>query len=76
MYALISTIDNLSYLCDDLKCRYIELAVAMDCLMTFSSKRAAQEYADQHDFIALEPVDLRDLTNPEAIDGIENYLSI
>lgn len=75
-FALLSTIDDLSYLCDDHKCRTIEEAVAHDCLMTFSSKRAAQEYADQHDFIALEPVDLRDLTHPEAIDGIENYLSI
>lgn len=74
-FALLSKIDPLNYLCDDGKWRYIETAVAHDCLMTFSSRRAAQEYADTHELHA-EPVDLRDLTHPEAIDGIENYLSI
>jgi hypothetical protein len=74
-FCLLSKIDYLSHLCDDFKWRKLETAVAHDCLMTFSSRRAAQEFADAHELHA-EPVDIRDLTHPEAIDGIENYLSI
>lgn len=75
-FVLQSCIEPYGYLCDDHKCRQIEDAVAHDCLMTFSSKMSAEYYAECHDFTALDVADLRDIQEPEAIEGLENYLEL
>lgn len=67
-----------TYYCIDGSMRSIEDAIRMDELKTFTTRQAAQRFANRHEFIALDVEILEEMDQEvlETLDGLENYMEL